>query len=144
MAKGRPLKSIFMGTTKVAAEKTAMEIQSVLVASGARQIATDYDPQGKIRGLRFCLHVNGRDHAFALPVRTDTLVKHCRGDRAQAERVAWRQLLRWTQAQMAMIDVGMVQPAEVYAPYLLRPGGHTLFEEMLEHQLKALPAPASV
>ena len=133
---------LYMGTTKIAAENTAMEIQMVLVRSGARQIASDYDAQGKIRGLRFCIPVNGQDYAFALPVRTESLTKLCRGDRAQAERVAWRQLLRWTEAQMAMIDVGMVKAGEVYAPYLLRESGVTLWEELVTRQLKSLPAPS--
>ena len=124
-------KHIYMGTTKIAPEKTAMEVQSVLVSSGARQIASDYDHQGKIRGLRFCIPVNGAEMAFTLPVRTESLVKALHGNRLQAERVAWRQLLRWCQAQMALIDVGMVQAAEVYAPYRLMQSGQTLFEEMM-------------
>jgi len=136
-----PKKSIFMGTTKIAAERTALEVQKVLVRSGARQVACDYDQQGKIRGMRFCIPVNGVDMAFSLPVRTEALAKLLRGDLAQAERVAWRQLLRWTEAQMAMIDVGMVKAAEVYTPYMLRQSGRTLWEEMLAGQLKALPAP---
>jgi hypothetical protein len=79
--------------------------------------------------------------AFALPVRVEPLVKRLRGDRAQAERVAWRQLLRWTQAQMAMVEVGMVRAEEVYAPYMLQAGGRTLFELLTESRFKALPAP---
>jgi len=33
--------------------------------------------------------------------------------RAKAERVAWRQLLRWVQAQNATIETDMVQAGEV-------------------------------
>jgi hypothetical protein len=134
-------KPIFMGTTKIAAEKTAMEIQAVLVASGARQIASDYASGGKITGLRFIIEVTGRQVAFSLPVRTEALRKHLRGDIAQAERVAWRQLLRWAQAQLAMIDVGMVKAEEVYAPYMLQQNGQTLYELMAGQQFRALPAP---
>ncbi len=63
--------------------------------------------------------------------------------REKAERVAWRQLLRWTQAQVAMIQTGMVQPGEVFLAYMFDPGkSQTLFESMMETQFKALP-PAS-
>ena len=85
-------KSLYMGTTKIEPQKTAAEIMTVLVASGARQIATDYGPAGKIKGLRFVISVSGREAIFALPVRTEPLMKHLRNDREQAERVAWRQL----------------------------------------------------
>lgn len=136
-------KTLFMGSTKVSAEKTAQEVMGVLVASGARQIASDYDIQGKITGLRFCIESQGQVLAFSLPARTDALVKRLRNDRAQAERVAWRQLLRWTQAQMAMIEAGMVKAEEVYSPYMLQAGGQTLFEALTASRFKGIAAPVS-
>lgn len=134
-------KSIYMGTTKIEAEKTAGEITQILVRSGARQIAMDYDERGFIKGLRFILPIQGQEAAFSLPVRTQSLLRFCRNDAAQARRVAWRQLLRWVEAQLAMIDVGMVKPEEVYAPYLLQASGMTLFEALCTTKFKALPAP---
>ena len=136
-------KTLYMGTTRISPEKTAMEIQLVLVASGARQIASDYDQQGKISALRFVIEVQGHQLAFALPVRSEALVRRLRGDKAQAERTAWRQLLRWTEAQMALIDVGMVRAEEVYAPYLLQASGKTLFETLMGSRFKLLPSPKS-
>jgi hypothetical protein len=58
----------------------------------------------------------------------------------KAERVAWRQLLRWTQAQIAMIETGMVEAAEVFLPYMFNTQkSQTLFQTMMESQLKMLP-----
>jgi hypothetical protein len=58
----------------------------------------------------------------------------------KAERVAWRQILRWVQAQYAMIETGMVQPAEVFLAYMVNPAtNRTLFDHMIETQFKALP-----
>jgi hypothetical protein len=133
-------KTLFMGTTKIAASKTASEIVQVLVDSGARQIGLDYGPSGSLRGLQFVIPVNGNDYGFKLPVRIDPLLKHLRNDREQAERVAWRQLLRWCQAQFALIDVGMVRAEEVYAPYQLNAGGQTPFEALTESKYKLLEA----
>jgi hypothetical protein len=63
-------------------------------------------------------------------------------DREQAERVAWRQLLRWVQAQLAMIDCGMTEAAEVFFPYMETPRGGTIFQLFKEQEFKALPPPS--
>jgi hypothetical protein len=76
-----------------------------------------------------------------MPVRVEPLKKHI-PDTAQAERTAWRQLLRWVQAQNAMIEVGMAEAGEVYFAYMVNPGtNRTLFEHLVDSQFKALPPP---
>jgi hypothetical protein len=145
-----------METTEISADRTAGEITSVLVAAGARQITLDYGDGGKVTGIKFILLVGGLPYPFKMPVRTEAVQKIFRDrrrqtmrwrasefeakDREQAERVAWRQLLRWVQAQMAMVDAGMAQTREVFAPYLLDESGtHTLFEFLEATRFKALP-----
>jgi hypothetical protein len=145
-----------METTEISPQRTALEIQTLLAEAGARHIAMDYGEGGKITGMRFVLLVANMPFPFALPVRTEAVQKIFKQrrvktmgfnaykfeerDREQAERVAWRQLLRWIQAQFAMVDAGMVQTREVFAPYLLDPeSGRTLFEYLEETRYKALP-----
>lgn len=131
---------LYMETTKINPEKTAAEIQSLLIDTGARHIAMEFQDR-KVVGLRWTMPVNGRETVFAMPVRTDPVyailqrrrqpnyrLRKQQEDREQAERVAWRQLLRWTQAQIALIETGMVQPTEVFMPYMVTPAGKTLFE----------------
>ncbi len=148
---------IFMGTTEIAPEKTAAEITSLLVAAKARQISLDYDESGTLCGLRFLLVIEQTPMPFKLPVRTEPVFKLINGrrdvwgaygqssmrekDRAQAERVAWRQLLRWIQAQLAMIETGMVKTEEIFLPYLQEKNGRTVYEVFAETRFKALPAP---
>ncbi|MCW5981972.1 MAG: hypothetical protein KIT09_28060 [Bryobacteraceae bacterium] len=152
--------TLYMETTEIPAQKTAAEITDLLVRHGATQIALDYRDQ-KIVGLRFSYSVHGVIVPFAMPVRLEPVFqllwsrrderrlpwreeekeKLRRKDRAQAERVAWRQLLRWIQAQLALIDAGMVETAEVFLPYIHGPRGRTMFEEFRETGLKLLPAP---
>lgn len=60
----------------------------------------------------------------------------------QTERTAWRQVLRWVEAQLSMIEIGMVQTHEVFQPYALIPGTEKTMFEAWESQMKALPAPA--
>lgn len=145
--------TLFMGTTEVSAEKSAAEITSLLVCAGASQIATDYKA-GKIAGLRFTLQVSGQTLAFELPARTEPVYKlllsrtrkswfsdkEKEQKRAQAERIGWRQLFRWTQAQLAMIDAGMVSAHEVFLPYLLL-GQRTMLRTFEEDTLRLLSAP---
>jgi len=131
-----------MGSTQVNASKTAAEIVGELVKSGAKSINTDYS-NGKIVGIRWIMRVADTDQLFDMPIRIDPILKKI-GNREQAEKVAWRQLLRWVQAQNAMIEQGMAQAAEVYfAFYVPNPQiGRTLFAELAERQFKALPAPS--
>ena len=148
-----------METTEIAPEKTASEIGAALVKAGARDISLQYDAQRKVCGMRFSLPVESFVVTFALPVRVDPVFAILNGrrpkeswqrnnrqkfagqDREQAERVAWRQLLRWMQAQLALIETGMVARHEVFMPYLLHAGtNQTLFEYMQGEGLKMLAA----
>lgn len=148
-------KTLYMETTEVPAERTAGEIISELVKAGATQINTEY-ANGAIVGLRWIMRVNGQDALFAMPARVDPIYKilHSRSRntwlsdkekeklQAKARRVAWRQLLRWTQAQIAMIECGMTEPSEVFFPYLQHPmSGRSVFDHFKESGFKALPAP---
>jgi hypothetical protein len=149
MSKAR--KTLFMETTTVPAERTAAEISSVLIRAGATQIATDYEA-GKITGLRWTMRAAGRDLLFAMPARVDPIFKILSERnsswaidqaklREKAERVAWRQLLRWVQAQLAMIECGMTEASEVFFPYIQTPSGNTVYELFRGQGFKMLPAP---
>ena len=150
-------KSLFMETTGISAEQTAHEISRLLGSAGASKIVIDYNPDRTLKGLAFILPVNGQDVPFILPLRIEPVTKILisrlspmnRGKekyqeqcKAQGERVAWRQLLRWLQAQLAMIDTGMVSAGEVFLPYIQTAPGVTLWEKMLQEQsFKKLSAP---
>ena len=55
-----------------------------------------------------------------------------------AYKVAWRILKDWVLAQMAIVEAGAAQLAEVFLPYALQPDGKTMFEAFVEHQQKLL------
>jgi hypothetical protein len=146
-----PKPSIFMGSTSVPVHRTISEVQRVLVRSGAKQIAQEYGNSGEITGMEFSIHVGTALLRFNLPVRTERVYdtihsarknavdKYEERDRMDAERVAWRQLLRWIEAQMALCDAGMAQAHEVFMPYAIDKSGRTMFD-IWTAQL-ALPAP---
>lgn len=148
-------KTLFMETTEVPAERTASEISAVLIQSGATQIATDYDG-AQITGLRWTMRVAGRDLLFAMPARVEPIYRIFLKRKGfsnlwkpdgtpyhaeifvKARRVAWRQLLRWTQAQLAMIECGMTEASEVFFPYIQTGAGQSLFEAFRASEFKML------
>lgn len=149
-------KTLYMETTSIDVQKTAGEITAELVKAGATSVNTDYTA-GKITGLRWVMRISGQDIVFDMPARIEPVFKllngrrtdswkrkdHAQQDQDQAERVAWRQLLRWVQSQISMIETGMVQAAEVFMPYIVvnAQTNQTLFQRMSETQFKQLEAP---
>lgn len=150
-------KTLYMETTQISPGKTASEIIAELVNCGANQINQTFDG-GVIIGIRWTMRVGGVELVFDMPVRVEPiytllLKRRQTGSRTvfgqdkkqlreKAERVAWRQLLRWVQAQVSMIQTGMVEAGEVFLPYMFDSAkSRTLFQTMMDTQFKALPAP---
>ena len=155
-------KTLFMETTEVTPERTAGEITACLVSAGATGIGTEYDGKGKITGLTWKMMVGPDpqrrvERVFSMPARVEPVYQilvHRRsseGDkwydqklkdamRAKAERIAWRQLLRWVQAQMAMIDAGMSEAGEIFFPYMLVGTATTAYGFFAEKQFPMLEA----
>jgi hypothetical protein len=144
-------KPIFMETTEIPAERSAAEVSAVLVQAGATSVSVRY-AEGKVTGMSWTMRVGPTELKFSMPARVEPVYRLLRSRRtglidnaiearlrAQAERVAWRQLLRWTQAQLAMIDLGMVKAAEVFLPYYQQADGSTLFEYFESKQLRLGP-----
>lgn len=130
-------KTMFMETTRIAPERTVSEIQGILAANGACAILLDFDSM-KVSAVSFQYSVDGRQIPFRLPCRwqaIETLLrksgKKPRYDDSYegwARRVAWRQILRWVEAQMALVETKMVKVQEVFFPYIQTPSGKTIYE----------------
>lgn len=143
-------KTIFMGTTDVPAKTSREQILSLLIEAGAANIALNYTDK-RVDGLSFSLLTNLGMMSFSLPLRIEPIFrivqgervrqieKHAAEDMLKAERVAWRQLLRWLEAQMALVDLGMVESAEVFMPYTVDSRGSTMFETFKAHKLLEAP-----
>lgn len=143
---------LYMQTTVVPVNKTASEVVATLVEAGAREILTQFDSSRKMIGIRFSLEVKKQTQIYSLPARTDPVYQILSEQRQytfneeklkdQSERVAWRLLLRWVQAQLALIQVGMVELEEVFLPYRQGKDGRTFWELVQAGGQLALP-PAS-
>ncbi len=143
-------KRLYMETTQIAAKVTAGQISSLLADAGASATLLEYE-NGDISAMSFRLRVKGDEVPFRLPIRTEAIVAILRGRRQritknsklqdQARRIAWRQVYRWVQAQLAFIETGMVTVDEVFLPYLQVAVGQTLYDRIAQSGFKALPAP---
>lgn len=133
-------KALFMETTKIPAEVTAGEVQSILGRAGASHVMVEYK-DGVAEGITFKVG----PASYKLPCRYDAIfqILHSRrgrrqndstavADSMQARRVAWRQILRWIEAQMAFMETEMVTADEIFLPYAVTKGGRTLYE-LVQH-----------
>ena len=133
----------FLSRTSIPPEKTAAEIQEIL-GRRARRVMSEYDG-GEVVAISFSVLLEDREILFRLPVRWENffrvaLSKHQKShrrrtpvDREQAKRTAWRVAKAWLEAQLALIDSGMVELQEVMLPYIVQAGGQeTLYERIIK------------
>jgi hypothetical protein len=146
-------KRLFMETTKIEASKTVSEIQEILGRYRASAILTEYE-NGDVAAVSFRIDVSGNQIPFRLPCRWEPVFKALKGFElpkgkessypdsiAWAKRVAWRQILRWIQAQLALTETNMVSIQEVFLPYMQAKNGKTLYELINQNGFKMLEGP---
>ena len=125
-------------TTSVDAFKTVSEIEYILIKHKAKSIMKNYDGES-ITGLSFLIDTGFQQIPVKLPVKIDECLKilqkekqkgtkNIKATKEQAERVAWRILKDWVEAQMALLDIEMVSFEEIFLPYIETPNGKTVYE----------------
>ncbi len=142
MKNGKPL---FTYTTIVEPQKTASEIQSELIAHGAKAILMNYDGNGQIESLSFKVDTPKGELAIKLPCNPKPIFKVLQKqyeegkiprkfvDEHQALRIAWRILLYWVKAQMVILETEMVKMEQIFLPYMISNDGQTFYEKMLNN-----------
>lgn len=124
-------------TTAINCERSIGEIQKCLVAHGAHKIVTDYI-SGVPSSVTFCLTFNGNLVAFSLPANFSGVLRAMQNDKKvprskcteeQAQKIAWRIIKDWVEAQCAIIDAQLADVAEVFLPYAITQNGNTLYKE---------------
>lgn len=147
-------------TTEVPAERTVGEITTLLIRKGARSITTDYTAEGELRAVAFSMVVGGIPVMFQLPANVEGVATAMLKDkpwnskhridarkynakvRGQAKWVAWRILKDWVAAQMALIESGQAEAAQVFMPYAQQDNGQTMYQLFVESNQKRLGAGA--
>lgn len=154
--------SLFMESTDISPERTVGEIQAVLARAGADAILMEYEDRS-VKAVSFKFKVGANVVPFRLPCRWEAIaltlrkrgkisdadwnttswqpaIKRRVAIETKAKRVAWRQILRWIQAQLALVETDMVSLEEVFMPYVQISATQTLFDKIsangfqLEHK----------
>lgn len=130
-------------TTTIEAYKTVSEIENILVKHKATSIMKNYNGEA-IESLSFLVDVGYNQIPIKMPAKVNECLKVLQNEkkknskvkatREQAERVAWRILKDWVEAQMALLDINMVKMEEVFMPYIVDKTGQTLFEKLEEQR----------
>ncbi len=138
---------VHMHSTTIDPQKTAMEIQSLLLKNGATDILIQAE-LGTIKGISFRI-VTAHGHLpFVLPAEVDRVLVILKRDHepryhtlAQAQRTGWRIILRWIESMLAIIATGMVTFDQIMLPFLeVDNGSRSLYEKMIDEGfLLALP-----
>lgn len=145
LQKARNNMAILNYTTTVDAFKTVSEIEHILMKHKAKSIMKNYDGES-ITGLSFLIDTGVQQIPVRLPVKVEECLKvlkkekrenprkQIKDTREQAERIAWRILKDWVEAQMALLDIGMVRFEEIFLPYIETQNGQTIYERLKEKQ----------
>ena len=130
-------------TTTIESYKTVSEIENILVKHKATSIMKNYSGEA-LESLSFLVDVGYNQIPIKMPAKVDECLKVLQNEkkknskvkatREQAERVAWRILKDWVEAQMALLDINMVKMEEVFMPYIVDKTGQTLFEKLEEQR----------
>jgi hypothetical protein len=129
-------------TTQVAAMKTVAEVQAKLAKAGAMETATSY-VEGRPVAVMFRAPTPFGPREYELPVDRDKVLavlkqqpkvpaRYVNPD--QAERIAWRILKDWVEAQLAIIETAMVTIDQVMLPYMRTDDGRTVFDRYRSNQ----------
>lgn len=132
-------------TTTIDAFKTVSEIEYILVKHKAKSVMKNYEGES-IVGLSFLIDTGTVQVPIRLPVKVDECLEvlkrekrnssrsNIKATREQAERVAWRILKDWVEAQMALLDIEMVRLEEIFLPYIEMRNGQTIYEQLEKKQ----------
>lgn len=132
-------------TTKVPTARTIGHVQALLVEAGARSIMIDYNEVGTPTGVAFIIETMHGPRTYKLPVYAEPVHRLLKDEPQlrppqrtpeHAERVAWRILKDWLEAQLAIIQAEQVTLDQVMLPYMqAEVGGRTVYELYRDSQL---------
>lgn len=125
-------------TTKIDSAKSIAEIQKLLAAKGAKSISSHFE-NGQLLGLYFSFEVNKELLNFKLPCKWEGVLSCLKTDRKcepryrtaeQAQKITWRIIKDWVEAQVALIEAGQAKMGEVFMPYAVTNNGQTFFQRL--------------
>ena len=135
-------------TSSVPASRTISLIELELVKIGVTHIEKSYD-MGEANGIIFSITM-GKKFSFKLPAKIleaydiIKLIPEYKNKKvewleAQARRTAWKIILNWVEAQVAMIQLNQAEAMQIFMPYIYdSKSGQTFYEKIRDNNFKLL------
>jgi len=113
-------------STTVAAIDSASNIAGLVMRYGGTRFEQRWDPfTGEITGIRFAIRTDEGEVPIRLEAQTDTIVEILKGKvkrskkteadfRAQAQRIAWRQLKDFVEQALLAVETGLFNLASAF------------------------------
>ena len=139
-------------TTKVPAAKTVSQIQEILGGKGATHVSVVYE-NSNASAVSFGLKIADTFVDFKLPCNVSGVSAALKKsspkgsvwrDVAQCERIAWRIVKDWVEAQMALVEANQAEIGEVFLPYAIHSSGQTFFQQFKQSRLALSDGSGSV
>ncbi len=132
-------------STTIDVHKTISEIQKQLAQHGASKIMMNYE-DGQVTQLQFAIKGPSGDIGVMLPAKTSCVLRIMEREKKngkistkvtkeQAERVAWRNIKDWVEAQMALLETEMVELEQIFLPYMINEMGVTIYDKYKQNIL---------
>lgn len=126
-------------TTSIKIEKTISEIETMLAKFGATHIFKIYD-NGIPIGLAFTIVVDGNSIPYKLPMKEEKILLVLKKSNInkkfkgidQARRTGWRIIKDWVDSQLALIEIELTKPEEIFLPYMYDSKTDSTFFQKLE------------
>jgi hypothetical protein len=123
-------------TTSVAPEKTATECVLALGRFGASQVTLFFNPARLPVGITFVLDAGHGARGYKLGVDlTRTLdalraaqIPRAHANPGQAQRTAWKTLQAWLEANLTLIETGLMNAEQVLLTYEVDTEGRSRWE----------------
>lgn len=134
-------------TTKISAIRTAGEITTILTRAKVQAILQEFDKEGNLSALSFRINTEFGLMSYRLPgeaervykiICRDKILPYSKRSLEQARRVAWRIVKDWIEAQLALVQCGLVDLEQVFLPYAQTADGQTLYEKLKEEHFSQL------
>jgi len=122
-------------------------IQKILLQFGATGIGFEYDNEERITSISFKLEDGtGNTRVIRVPsqwekVKQKLIMQKVYKDDEHAYRVAMYNIKEWLDAQLAIMEIGLVEFKQIFLPYMTNSEGKTVYEYFEESQYKLLDTP---
>lgn len=138
--------SILNYTTTVPVNRTIGQINEVLIKAKAQAIMSEYE-NGRVSHVSFRIETDQGLLSYRLPcnvegvfaiIKKDSKIPVAQRTIEKAERIAWRIVKDWLEAQMAMVEAKLAVLPQIMLPYMQTNNGETLYARFSNRQLSNL------